>query len=336
MRRFFFAVLLSCITATVTTPCFSDVFVADQMRFEALRGPFQVNAGGHAYYDLGTAISGDRFDVKIQSTNGFFPDISAYVCLKGGTAQNCFGYTKVKAPYSFAVDVTTSGAYQLWLDNSYSAFTTKKGVLTVNATLQIDQNTKAQFAKMFSDLQSEIFATFKVQQFDMNLEPCGTENAFSRHDGGHITICSELFVKLIREQKTGALIGIIFHELGHSLLNLWGQPNWQNEETVDEFAITMMYWDGIQEKAFDWVSHFEAQNSAQEASYILEHGDTHPLSIQRARNARRILTNPAEVINRWNKFLYPHLTTRKLQALLDNPGKYGDRVLAKQILAARP
>jgi len=332
VRNYFYAALFCCFSLAPTQ---ADIHVANQMRFEVLKTGFQVNAGSEAYFDLTAANIGDRFEVSVQSTNGLFPDISAYVCLKGGTNQNCLGYTKTKAPYRFSIDVKKPGNYILKFDNTYSAFTNKKGSVSVNATLQIDQNTRANFEQMFRGMEQEIFSTFNVPKFNMRLQPCRSENAFSLNDGGHITICSELFMKLIREQKPGALMGIIFHELGHSLLNLWGQPNWNNEETVDEFAITMMYWDGIQEKAFDWVSYFEAKNSVQEANHILQKGDTHPLSIQRARNARNILNNPAQVISRWNKFLYPYLTTSKLRALIDNPGKHGDRALANRVLQSR-
>jgi len=317
------------------SPVHAEVNVANQMRFEVLNTAFQINAGSEAYFDLGNASVGDKYEVSIQSTNGFFPDISAYICLKGGTNKACLGYTKVKAPYNFSVDITKPGSYILKFDNTYSALTNKKGVASVNATLGLDENTHTRFIQMFHGLEQEVFSTFNVSQFNISLVPCGYENAFSRTNGGHITICSELFMKLIMEQKTGALIGIFFHELGHSLLNLWGQPNWRNEETVDEFAIAMMYWDGIQEKTFDWVKYFEAKNSVQEANHIIRNGDTHPLSIQRARNARYILNNPSDVIRRWNQFLYPYLTTSKLKELLNNPGKYGDRALATKILQTR-
>ncbi len=331
MREYLYAVLFSCIAASAAN---ADIHIADQMRFEVLNTAFQINAGSEVYFDLGNASVGDKFEVSIQSTNGFFPDISAYICLKGSN-QDCLGYTKVKAPYNFYVDITKPGPYILKFDNTYSVLTNKKGFAAVSATLNIDANTHARFTQILQSFERQIFSTFQVSKFNMSLKPCGQANAFSQHDGGHITICSELFLKLVSEQKLGALAGIFFHELGHSLLNLWGQPNWKNEETVDEFAIVMMYWDGIQERAFDWVAYYEAKNSVNEANYIIQNGDTHPLSIQRARNARHILNNPAGVVQRWNQFLYPYLTTSKLKGLVDNPSKYDDSGLATTVLQTR-
>lgn len=313
----------------------ADVFVAEQVRFEVLSQAFQVKAGTESFFDIGEAGVGDRFEVYVQSENGFFPDISSYVCVQGSGKQDCKGYSKVEAPYSYYVDIDKANTYILKLDNTYSALTTKRGAVSVFSNRKLDKNHRANFVQLLSNFENQVYSTFEVENFNLNLEPCGTENAFSKGNGGHITICSELFMRLLIEQKQGALIGIFFHELGHTLLNLWGQPNWRNETTVDEFAIVMMYWEGIQERAFDWVSYFEEKNSDLEANHILKHGGPHPLSIQRARNAREILSYPSDVIKRWNRYLYPHLKNEKLRTLIDNPGVHGDRELASKILQSR-
>ena len=114
----------------------------------------------------------------------------------------------------------------------------------------------------------------------------------------------------------------------------WGLPGAGNEETADEFAMVMLYWGGVQEKAIDWIRYYALDDSTAQAAYMLKSGDRHPLSIQRIRNAKRILENPREVITRWNKLLYPHMTKQGLLKLLDTSPKYVDRPLMDHYLNA--
>ncbi|MEQ8507313.1 MAG: hypothetical protein RIB80_18480 [Rhodospirillales bacterium] len=142
-------------------------------------------------------------------------------------------------------------------------------------------------------------------------------------------------MKLSAAGKKGALSAIMYHELGHTLLNLWGLPGFDNEETVDEFAVVMLYLDGRQEYALEFMEYFEKNNPWIEARMIIERGGRHPISSQRIRNVRRILSNPGPVIERWNRLLYPHMTVAGLENVLKTAPRYADRALAEKLIAEK-
>lgn len=325
-----------------TQAVYAQAFVAEKMRFDVGSQAYDVKAGLRVSNQIPDLNIGDSVSISIQPINKVFPDVSVYICHEddardylAGYNSRCRGVTKGIAPYSFNYDAYKDGKHYIVFDNSYSMMNAKRGSYAIALTKVIPEAERKKLEAGFSQLPQSIQAQFRVDPFKLYIQPCGQENAFSTIATGDITFCSELLFPLLVKQREGAVIGIMMHEVGHTLLNLWGMPNWDNEETVDEFAIVYLYMDGLQEKAMDLIAYYEEKNSAQEAAIKLNIDDRHPVSIQRIRNIKRILRNPRPVMERWNKFLYPHMTDEGLTKIIGNAGAYGDAELARKILNAR-
>ncbi len=313
----------------------ADYFVADVMRYQILKNYSETKPKHYSTFNLGTITKDSVYQVTINTSNKVYKDISAYICPLNNPVNGCYGITKGVAPYNFNYTASVNGSYILKIDNSYSTFITKKVIANVVVNEVLDINKKQALIQSFKQASDDLFSTFDIPEFKISLKPCGQENAFSQRSNGNITMCSELFMKLIMENKIGAVNGIFYHELGHSLLGLLGLPNYNNEKTVDEFGVVMLYWDGIQEQARDWISYFQEADSYKQAQNLIKNGGAHPLSIQRARHIDQILRSPTDTIARWNKLLYPHLTNKKLLDIISRPGKYGNKKLAADTLASK-
>lgn len=131
--------------------------------------------------------------------------------------------------------------------------------------------------------------------------PCGSVNAMSSPD---ILVCTELIGDLIHKNLEGALYPILLHELGHSVLKLWGFPGYDNEDIADEFAtyILSLTPDGRQ-NIDDYIRWLETHDSVSEAVAQIAIGDRHTISLQRARNIREAMKRPQDIRARWGKML---------------------------------
>src|SRR5207249_4814284 len=74
---------------------------------------------------------------------------------------------------------------------------------------------------------------WKLPNFKIFVRPCGGVNAYSNPD---IVICSELINDLVRKNLADAIDPILFHEMAHSILFLWGLPGYDNEDVADDFS----------------------------------------------------------------------------------------------------
>lgn len=341
MLRNFLASLI--LFLTISTQAQAGAYVADTMRLEVANEYVEAKAGRIAYVDIGTSPAGSVYEVQARAENAMYDDISVFICserdlnlLLANRNSQCRGTNQQKGLIKFSVKAQQSGRYYLVVDNSYSVMVKKKVNAKVTLLTRMPGDLRREMEQGLNKASTSIQKMFVVDEFDFRIEPCGTKNAYSKNATGDITMCSELMFDLIKKQLPGAVEAILYHELGHSLLNLWGLPGWDNEETVDEFAMVMLYWGGSQEKVLDWIKYYAEHDSRAQAENMLKHGARHPLSVQRIRNAQRILKNPGEVISRWNKLLYPHMTQEGLQDLLNTSPKYVDRALMDKYLASAP
>jgi len=343
-NRFLQGMALTIFVMLLTTPyakC-SEINIDKTIKYVAFNKYVEVPAKQFGVYSLGQRTTGNSLLVEATPRNQLFKRLDVYICssidyklLASGQQSNCRGLANQRVPFHFRFDIPHRETYYLILNNTISVMATKKADLKVTVTQQLQQEQIQTFKKMFGSFMQEIKSTFVAPDFNLNFQSCGLSNAFSTSQGGHITMCSELFYELALKGLKGAISGVMFHELGHTLLNLWGLPGWNNEETADEFALYMFYKNGVQEQAMDWISWLEEQNSTQQAINMLAYGDKHPLSIQRIRNAKAILNNPKPFMDRWNRLIYPHMTIKALTQITQNPQKYDDAVLAKSSLKAK-
>lgn len=163
-------------------------------------------------------------------------------------------------------------------------------------------------------------------------------NAFSNTRTGSITLCSELVQKLADQGLKQALTFVLFHELGQTLLNLWGYPMADNEDAADEFATVFMLMLKQQQAALEaaqWWASDAPTKQRQEALSKLMADDRHTLSPQRARNIIRWLNQRDELLRRWQKMLAPNMQTPVLASLDKSTESWIDHELVRSELAKR-
>ena len=144
--------------------------------------------------------------------------------------------------------------------------------------------------------------TYNLPNIKIIAKPCGEVNAFSTPN---IVICTELIGDLAEKGTIGAIHPILLHELAHSLMYLWKIGDYRNEDLADEFAMVLMAI-STPDKLNDLIEWFNKRDSKSEILLKNINGSRHSLSKQRAENARRILQNPNELIEKWGKLMHPH------------------------------
>lgn len=96
----------------------------------------------------------------------------------------------------------------------------------------------------------------------LNMDTCGEPNAFYNSETSEITMCYEYLADFERDFKTitkdpkelddmvgDAFVQIMFHELGHCLIDVWDLPaTGREEDAVDQLAMVLML-DGSNEGA---------------------------------------------------------------------------------------
>lgn len=188
------------------------------------------------------------------------------------------------------------------------------------------------------EISQAIHTIFEVPHFEIDIHPCGEENAYSYQSSGDIVICSELLINAPPAKRDGLFTVVLLHELGHTLLNLWGLPNFDNERTADEFATVFLIMFHGGEYLDGWVTLFDKNiNPYNETRALILNEGKHPLTVQRVDAVQEIMRNDLPVIKRWNRVLYPRMRDQVLQAIIHTPSivQGADVELAKQILDSR-
>jgi hypothetical protein len=237
-----------------------------------------------------------------------------------------------KTPIVINGTIVASGNKYLILDNSYAGFIGKNIAVSLNYRKILADDEVVKIRAPLEKLQSSMNSTFKNADFNLYVKPCGQSNAFSDHNTADITLCSELIYEFSTQGNGGALIATLLHEYGHSLLNRWGEPGSSEEDMADQFATVMLLKVGDNGRRLlqQWIQSWVQRDSKAEAMNQLRRGDTHSLSIQRARNIQNAMNYPEELTRRWNKMLYRHMTTDALDSVIRNPSRSDDIDLAKE------
>lgn len=252
----FFAVAWGVIA---TSQAIAAGVVEDELRMVMREDYVEVKAGTYWFKELPGDI--ERYDVTLKVHNQNYDDIDAYICdqrefqkFEAGRSFRCHGHNRGRGVLQVNAPGGDPLPRYLVLNNSFSILLTKKITYTVGLTARLDGPERQQFQNMAQQISDEIQRMFDVPEFDVIIGPCGQVNAFSTFGSGDIKICSELIFQ--ESERKGVLAGIVFHEIGHSLLHLWGFPGDGNEELVDEFAIVMMHLTGDQGVAYQLAEYF--------------------------------------------------------------------------------
>lgn len=225
--------------------------------------------------------------------------------------QGTTGEVRNTGHYVFKVPQT--GVYDLVVDNSEAWLLPREVQLYVYSVLPTPTAQTIEAERTLTDSFSNVGKLFIFPSFKIQFRHCGMVNAFSNPN---ITMCTEL-VESLTDQRLDQAIGFVFfHELGHSMMRLWGLPLSDNEDVADEFATVCMILVKQQQPALQAAQWWASQTSQQEALSKLWMDDRHTVSPQRARNIIRWLNQPDDLLQRWMRLLTPNLQTAALLELM--------------------
>jgi hypothetical protein len=283
-------------------PILSQALSVRGWAYQAL--PFALPAGGTLRFQVG--VNGG-LNSAIQA---WLVDERDYQLLQVGAQFNYFPASSGPVAQSGTITFTAPVA-----GNYYVVFDNRQAFFTRSLFVRAEQlgGPPNPWSNSLTALYSARYAALKnllnFDDFDVTVRHCGQPNAFS---DPNITICTELLEDLQQKSVPQSEEFIFFHEVGHSLLRMWGDPNYDNEDTADQFATAMMVWMGRQDVALQAAQWFAARNSVAEAQNVLSQGDPHSLSIQRARNVLNWLNQRDDRLTRWLRLMTPHMTDATL------------------------
>lgn len=330
----------------VSTKVVAQVTVSPVMALDQQVSNFVVNAKSMQVIPLPTSGSHqDAYRIKIDASNAIYKDITAYILdqknllmYQSGQTFSGLGYQKAIAPFIIQGSIPFKGPKFLILDNRYASIIAKKVNITIEAKLPLTSSQQQKTQQSFEELYANLKKKLIFPDFNIRVEPCGQINAFSDSFGsGDIHYCTETISYLSRTNNAGAFTAIFLHEVGHSLLGLWGVPGNNNEDIADEFATYVLMSSGPNGYALlnRSLEFWEGRDTSAEIQNMLTSGDRHSLSVQRIRNIKENMQRGEAFIKRWNTLIYPHVTEEALNAIVQNPS-YGDDVaLAEKIISER-
>ncbi len=337
----------------VTFSSQAEVYVSEKLGFKLPSALYQIAAGTMHPIELNGGDTGIEYQIVMNSSGSTFDDVRLAVCKNSQHLNYISGVTRAcsnkdfTGAIQFTHKVKAGEKSILIIDNSSALITSKKVLVDIYANLSLSSNQKQEIEVSLRTALDGIHEFFEVDKFDLSLLPCGQSNAFSSTDDGDITMCSELLFDTETKGLKNAFTGIFSHELGHTLLNLWGDPHYDNELAADNFAAALLLigenfeyesLDESQEDASaeevirDMIKYFESiENTSLEAQAALL-GSQHPLSIQRINNFKKILLFPKKTAEKWTSEIYPHLTVVALKSIIQQPHVGADVEFAKILL----
>jgi len=319
----------------------ADVIVAPQIVTTFPKQDVTVPALQFVIYSVGNLDQGEAVGVQIEVSNAVYNDLSAYVVDAGNMAlarQNLpfrylDGATKKIAPFRLMAKIDIAGPHYVVLDNRFAQVINKKVVYQLAMVKHLSDQEIQKLKNPLEQGYSAMKKLFVFKDFNINVKSCGQVNAYSTTATGDVTLCSEL----LDQMSGGTILAVFFHELGHTLLNLWGYPNFGNEDDADQFATIMLLKSGDAgtQALYEWIKSYAEHDSRAQARRMLVSGDTHSLSIQRIRNIQSWMANRADLMPRWNTVLYPNMTDWALNGIVTKPASFDDAEAAKRELARR-
>lgn len=323
----------------------AEVFVSADMTTVPVSQNTIVNAGSYQAIPLpSTGNLSDYYKITINTNNAVYRDLTAFIVdeenltsFQQGYRYSGIGYSKAETPFLLEGSINTPNQKYLIIDNTYATLINKKVSYTLEAKFEASEeqreNTKKLFSKMYTSLKKDLI----FPDFNIYVQPCGSANASSETSTGNIYFCSEMIDLLAKNNNEKAFLGIFLHEVGHSLLGLWGIPGNNNEDIADEFSTYILMSEGPNGYAYldATLQFWQSRNSAAEALNMLQNGDRHSLSIQRMRNIKENMLTGEAFIKRWNRLIYDHHTDEALNDVIKKPMQGADFELATKILTQR-
>jgi hypothetical protein len=189
----------------------------------------------------------------------------------------------------------------------------------------------------FAQLIGNLGKAFKFDRLAIRLVRCNRANAFASQN--EVYLCAE-FIKVLQgklQDKNKArdiLLFALMHEISHVLFSQWKYPFNDNEEVVDELATVLLLMFNQRSAVETQADFFASVPPEPEIRRQIAHDVHHPISVQRARNLRRWLSEP-KLIKKWQSFLIPHMQTDFLTLIEKKNPSWMASDLVDQELAIR-
>jgi Putative metallopeptidase len=319
--------------------CFAEINVeqSEVLVHKSLR----VKAGSYSYYKF-DLNRGDKLKADFKISGGFNKSLNIYLLDKNNFYQfsqnkrfNYFtgGSARAKDIFGYSFPILKNDEYYLVMDNRSALLLSR--IITVDVYRFTESRTarhvgeKEVLNDMYYGFLKKLFV---FDDFDISLNVCGFENASSNPN---ITLCRELDYANDSKNISAATTLIIFHEFGHSLMNIWGMPAYDNEDLADEFAVVLALFGNKVDAVRDGIKYFENKNSRGEAEFKLNNYDRHTVSIQRARNIIGWIKDRNNVLQRWQSQLVPHMTNEALLKLNDSSEPWVNHDVVSKELGTR-
>lgn len=195
----------------------------------------------------------------------------------------------------------------------------------------------AKVAEAFSRLTASLRKAFVFDELRINLVRCNRPNAYGSRE--QVYLCLE-FIKQVsdalpdKSKLKDLVLFTLMHEISHVLFTQWKYPFNDNEEIVDEFATVLLLLFNQRATVEIQADFFATLPPEPEVRQQLTRDVHHPLSVQRARNLRRWLSEPG-LVGKWLPFLIPHMQTSFLTALKEKNPSWLAKDLVDRELAGR-
>lgn len=290
-----------------------------------------LRAGDSVSLNLTSNRSGARFIVDLISNL----EVDAYTAAR----PRIFGGYQdrgraIAPPVSLQRQITAAGGYNIMVMGDGWTFGAAGAQVTVRRRTTPTPTERSEMVDVLRRLAAHVDGMFQAQPFRLSIAHCGERNAFSDPATGNVTLCTELLPRLYATE--GVLLGVFFHEIGHSLLRIWSLPGWDQESMADDFAIFMLLQlPGGPGLATDFATFFASDDPAAEAYRIAHLGGRHPAGIQRIQNIQLRLQEPTRFMDEWNALIYPRMQTAHLRRIASAPRLYESALLANSVLARR-
>lgn len=308
------------------SPAYAGVQIFKSFATDILKQKFEVAAGEYKVISLPTAEPGDVFYVQVTLTSNIFKDVSAFILdesgydrLKKKLPYEMQGKVKGVAPFNFQATISSTGKYYLVLDNSYATFIKKQPTVEIKKLTTLPEDGVERLQSTLQTGFAGVKAMFGLpRDFNIRVQPCGQDAPAA--GSGELVLCTESVGRMY--DKPGAVLGALFHALGHAVTKSWPLANGEKEEVADEFASVLLLQlaDGPR-LLNDWATGYENRD--------LDKIDKHALTTARIATVRGYAAKPADLIQRWSKDLYPRMKDDALLRITSTPEPYDDLELAK-------
>ncbi len=308
------------------SPAHAGVQIFKSFATDILKQKFEIDAGEYKVVSLPTAEPGDVFFVQVTLDRNIFKDVSAFILdetgydrLKKKLPYEMQGKLKGVAPFNFQATISSTGKYYLVLDNSYAMIIKKQPTIEIKKLTTLPDDGVERLQSSFQTGYAGIKAMFGLpRDYNIRVQPCGQD---APHAGaGELVLCTESVGRMY--DKPGAVLGALFHAMAHAVVKSWPLPNGDKEEVADEYAAALLLQlpDGAR-LVEEWATSYENRDLASI--------DKHALTPSRITTVHGYAANPADLIQRWSKDLYPRMKDDALQRIITAPAPYDDVELAK-------